>query len=332
MNYIVFDLEWNQCPGGRAGEHPRMPFEIIEIGAVRLDEEFKLTGEFRRLVKPKLYTKLHRYIKDILSYDEEVLKSEGVPFKEACSDFLEWCDEGSEDGYLFCTWGPSDLHTLQNNMDFYNMPRMKFPLRFYDVQQIYAEKYSRTHSVCKLEKAIDYLNLNEDRPYHAAINDAYYTARVMQDGGLGDFEEKYVYDTYRHPKKSNQNIHDFHDGIFEEILGEYGSKKDALSDKHVTDIRCSHCGKKTNKIIKMFQLNNTTCLGVGKCFKHGRMLSTVKFRPASDSMDTIFVVKKVVPINKSRFNEVKKRRTVIAEKKRERDRKYRERKMDSDEI
>ena len=34
MNYIIFDLEWNQCCGGRDMENPRMPFEIIEIGAV----------------------------------------------------------------------------------------------------------------------------------------------------------------------------------------------------------------------------------------------------------------------------------------------------------
>ncbi|MBO4591124.1 MAG: exonuclease domain-containing protein [Eubacterium sp.] len=330
MNYIVFDLEWNQSPGGRAGEHPRMPFEIIEIGAVRLDDSFSLTGEFRRLVKPKLYTKLHKYIKDILSYDEEVLKEEGVSFKDACTDFLEWCGEGSNDGYFFCSWGPSDLHTLQNNMDFYNMEKMDFPLRFYDVQQIYAEKYSKTHSVCKLEKAIEHLKLNEDRPYHAAINDAYYTARVMQDGGLGDITEKYVYDTYRHPKRKSQNIHDFHDGIFEEILGEYGTKKEALSDKHVTDIRCAVCGKKTTNIIKTFQINNTTCMGVGKCYKHGRMLSTLKLRPASDSSDSVFVVKKVIPINKTRFKEIRVKKDVIAEKKREKDRKYKERKLESD--
>lgn len=36
MNYIVFDLEWNQCPYGKDKENQR-PFEIIEIGAVKLN-------------------------------------------------------------------------------------------------------------------------------------------------------------------------------------------------------------------------------------------------------------------------------------------------------
>ena len=37
MNYIVFDLEWNQCPGGKEKENKKLPFEIIQIGAVKLD-------------------------------------------------------------------------------------------------------------------------------------------------------------------------------------------------------------------------------------------------------------------------------------------------------
>ena len=32
MNYIVFDLEWNQSPGGRYRENPKLPFEILQAG------------------------------------------------------------------------------------------------------------------------------------------------------------------------------------------------------------------------------------------------------------------------------------------------------------
>ena len=243
MSYIVFDLEWNQSPNGHAGEHPRMPFEIIEIGAVRLDDKYNLTGEFSRLIKPKLYTKFHKYIKDILNYDEEKLMKEGIPFKEACQEFLDWCGENDKD-YVFCTWGPSDLSYLQNNMDFYKMKKLEYPLKFYDIQQIYAAKYTKTGEICKLEKAVKKLKLKEDRPFHAAINDAYYTAKVLQQGKLGRIEDKYVYDTYRHPKKRGDSIHDFHNGILEEILGEYDSKSAALADKRVTDIRCVKCGSR----------------------------------------------------------------------------------------
>ena len=39
MNYIILDLEWNQCPQGKARENPRIPFEIVEIGAIKLNEK-----------------------------------------------------------------------------------------------------------------------------------------------------------------------------------------------------------------------------------------------------------------------------------------------------
>ena len=49
MNYIVFDLEWNQGDTGQ--EEPGIPFEIIEIGAVKLDQEGRVAGKFSQLVK-----------------------------------------------------------------------------------------------------------------------------------------------------------------------------------------------------------------------------------------------------------------------------------------
>ena len=55
MNYIVFDLEWNQNPDGRRHPDSRLPFEIIEIGAVRLNEKLEITGTFQQLIRPKVY-------------------------------------------------------------------------------------------------------------------------------------------------------------------------------------------------------------------------------------------------------------------------------------
>ena len=46
MNYIVFDLEWNQCPDGKEKEIKDMPFEIIEIGAVKLDSQRRVIDTF----------------------------------------------------------------------------------------------------------------------------------------------------------------------------------------------------------------------------------------------------------------------------------------------
>ena len=56
-DYIVLDLEWNQALKGR--ELKDMPFEIIEIGAVRLDENKNETDSFDMLIHPREYKTMH---------------------------------------------------------------------------------------------------------------------------------------------------------------------------------------------------------------------------------------------------------------------------------
>ena len=36
MNYIVFDLEWNQNPSGKKTRNDRLPFEIIAVSYTHL--------------------------------------------------------------------------------------------------------------------------------------------------------------------------------------------------------------------------------------------------------------------------------------------------------
>ena len=176
MNYIVMDLEWNQSYNGHMGEHPRMPFEIIEIGAVKVDKNLNIIDEYSSLIKPKIYKKLHSKIRTILNYDEDDL-SLGRGFKEVCSEFLDWCGKD----YIFCTWGPMDLTELQTNMDFYYMDKLPRPLKFLNLQSIYASVTNTSgipQSMSKLEKAVSEMNIPENEPFHTALNDARYTALV----------------------------------------------------------------------------------------------------------------------------------------------------------
>ena len=51
MNYIVFDLEWNQSASGKRFVNKKIPFEIIEIGAVKV-ENGEITDRFSSFVNP----------------------------------------------------------------------------------------------------------------------------------------------------------------------------------------------------------------------------------------------------------------------------------------
>ena len=56
MNYIVFDLEFNQPfnfkTGAKTYLNPKCPFEIIQIGAVKLNDNFEITDSFNGLIRP----------------------------------------------------------------------------------------------------------------------------------------------------------------------------------------------------------------------------------------------------------------------------------------
>jgi len=324
VNYIVFDLEWNQSPYGQSGEHPRMPFEIIEIGAVKLNDRFEIISEYTSLIKPKLYKKLHRSIRAMLNYTEEDLKN-GKSFKEACTEFLEWCGED----YGFCTWGASDLYYLQSNMDFYYMDKLDFPLKFYNIQQIYADIYDEEGRISKLEKACSELGIPEDEPFHAAINDAKYTAKVMAKIHPEDLDERYTFDIYRHPKRKEDEIIAKHAGILERISAEYPSKQDAMNDNDLLVIRCAKCGRKCFKKVKWFQNGSNASMAVGRCVYHGYMNSKIKYKSAGDSDSNIFVVKKTERTGRKGYEEMKRRQIELREKrkqKRHREKKSKEKK------
>ena len=312
MNYIVFDLEWNQSPYGQSGEHPRMPFEIIEIGAVKLNDDLKITDEYVSLIRPKLYKRLHRSIKPMLNYDEEDLKN-GKPFKEACKEFLDWCGED----YVFCTWGASDLFYLQSNMDFYYMEKLEFPLKYYNIQQIYADLFDEEGKISKLEKACGELEIPEVEPFHSAVNDARYTARVLAKIRPDDLEERYTFDIYRHPKKKEEEIVAKHAGVLEKISSEYDSKQIAMEDKDLLVIKCAKCGRRCARKIKWYQSGSNTSVAVGRCIYHGYMLSRIKLKSAGGSDDNVFALKRTEKVDKKTVEEVRNRQVELREKRKQ---------------
>ena len=88
MEYVVVDFEWNQSPYGKNTSNKRLPFEIIEIGAVKLDEELNKISSFDRLIRPEVYLKLHKAIEKMLPITMRDLQK-GKSFTEAVYDFLQ---------------------------------------------------------------------------------------------------------------------------------------------------------------------------------------------------------------------------------------------------
>lgn len=311
MKYIVFDLEWNQSAYGRSAEHPNLPFEIIEIGAVKLNHKYQLESEFRELITPKVYRRLHHTIRKMLSYDETELRQDGHPFPEVCKRFLDWCGKDS----VFCTWGMSDLFYLQNNMDFYGMEMLPYPVCYYNIQQIYADKYDPNHMICKLEKAVEALGLPEDEPFHAAISDARYTAKVLAAAKLGNIKKKYTIDLYQRPKQAADIINDRHDNVIDYISVEYPTRQLAMEDAGVSEILCPKCGKPTTPMVSWFSNARDSEMAIGKCGRHGFAEGRIRFRQAGADDDAVFAVKRITRTTQEGYESLMARQAELREKK-----------------
>ncbi len=60
MNYIIFDLEFNQQPPDiKSDQKPELMFEIIQIGALKLDNNLNTVSTFNSFVKPTVHKMLH---------------------------------------------------------------------------------------------------------------------------------------------------------------------------------------------------------------------------------------------------------------------------------
>lgn len=284
MNYIVFDLEWNQsCE--RREKDCGIPFEIVEIGAVKLNEKKEIIDRYSQVIRPQIYPIIHFMTTKIVHIDKEELDA-GRPFPEVAEEFLKWCGKNS----MFCIWGTLDLTELQRNLCYYGMDEItKGPLPFYDIQKLFSIAYEDKKVRRTLEFAVDYLEIKKDIPFHRAFSDAYYTARVFQY--INDKEvEKYIsYDVFITPTNKRQEVHKVFPTYSKYISREFKDKMEAIADKEVNSTRCYLCGRRTKKNIKWFSVNGKHYYSLSYCKKHGFLKGKARMKRADDGL--IYVVK-----------------------------------------
>ena len=226
MNYIIFDLEWNQSANGKQYSLDDMPFEIIEIGSVKLDEHFQITDSFEKIIKPQVYMELHYAVRDMLHLDRHELM-EGESFKSAATDFFAWCGKDP----VFCTWGSLDLVELQRNVKHFGVDyTFKKPLLYYDVQKLFSIQFQDGRQRLSLEHAVNMLDMKEDSGYHRAINDAEYTADLFKKLDMNLIGKFFSIDTYNIPSTRGAEVYLNFGNYGKYVSIGFPTREDAMSD------------------------------------------------------------------------------------------------------
>ncbi len=183
MYYIVCDFEFNQAYDfeldQKTKSNPVCPFEIIQIGAVKLSEDFEEVGEFNILIKPTLYPKLNPYVSKLTGITEDSFNDcNAKSFDEGIKMFADFC---GKDRPVLCVWGKNDVSTLFKNIEFNETKDVNLPIEYINIQEYASRKlkhYSGTH--IGLRRAIEQLNIDLGISYHDALNDAKYTAEIFK--------------------------------------------------------------------------------------------------------------------------------------------------------
>jgi len=179
IRYVVVDLEWNQYPKWVrtpvSKDGVTMPHEIIQIGAVKVDEQFRVVDTFVEGVCLQGRRRLSKHVARVIQKTQEEI-DQGESFPVAFAHFSDW----SADAERFITWGTDDIRVFQNNLAYYGMSELDAGL-WYDAQMIYARQVRGDSVQTALSKAAETMGVYEDVQYHDALADAYITVSVCRE-------------------------------------------------------------------------------------------------------------------------------------------------------
>lgn len=199
MNYIVFDLEFNMFFKFKEGDlaNPELKNEIIQIGAVKLNEALETVSTFDLIIKPVIYRRMNPYVKRKTNINTSRV-GQGTPFGKAIESFHAWVGDDS----VLCSWGHDDILALRDNCLFFGFDAFPFN-KFINIQQIYMTMGTLTKQP-SLESAVESLEIEIGTPFHDALSDALYTADIFRK--IYDFSSDVIVDWERTQKENEEKI------------------------------------------------------------------------------------------------------------------------------
>ena len=227
MQYVVMDLEWNNT---YAKKRAGFINEIIEIGAVKLDENLNTVDTFSCIIRSQIGRKLRGSVKKLTNLTNDDISS-GMPFTKAFSVFRKWIGTNET---VVLTWGDSDIRVLIENYSYLNGIRTIPFLNYYCDLQRYFQKNRSEHpdQQTGLINAAQAVGIDPELyTHHRALGDSLLTADI--------FEIIYNEETFRKEVKVCDN--EYYDRLLfkAKVIKNIDSP---LIDKKRLEHYCDSCG------------------------------------------------------------------------------------------
>lgn len=283
MNYIVVDLEWNQAMSSKSSVFNKLPIklrgEIIEIGAVKLDENMQPADEFTIDVKPVYFKRMHYKVKKLTGFDKERL-AKGYSFRDAFEKFREWCGED----VTFLTWGCDDRGIMEQNIIIHDLD-WDWIADWINLQLIYNMQTDGDKNQKSLATAMEHFNIEQTRVAHDALGDAYNTALVCTKldiaQGLAQYEDaSRMLSLHTHKQQSGENKGP--EPLEHLVFPGYISKSEAFADSELINLPCPECSKELS-CQRWINQGDQRYMNIYTCPDCGSYLLRLKFRKHEDN-------------------------------------------------
>ena len=173
-NFVVFDLEWNSdFQHNRldyCGQRQKFAGEIIQIGAVRLDNGEK----FSLVTRPRIFRILSDEISKLTGLTQKQI-DDAIDIRDALQKFLQWCGKDC----VLLQWTDVDVAVLKENLYFNGLDE-SFPKNSYDLQAMFRQQFAPEKLHSSLAEAVAFFKIPQILSYHDALADAVYTAKVAE--------------------------------------------------------------------------------------------------------------------------------------------------------
>ncbi|MCY9658675.1 exonuclease domain-containing protein [Paenibacillus chondroitinus] len=172
MDYIILDIEFN----GRKFASD-LPMEVIEIGAVRLNNSLQPVDEFSSLIKPVYFSKLNGFIKKKTGIPQEDIDG-AAGFRSVIADFISWLNRSET--FLLVTWGGEDLKRIVFDTRMHKLDDAYWMnANYFDLLKGFIRYKNVTNDV-SVEAALLDLQIEAEGSAHRALDDARMTSLVFK--------------------------------------------------------------------------------------------------------------------------------------------------------
>ena len=278
ISYIVMDLEWNQPMSSKSSVFNYLPIhlrgEIIQIGAVKLNDDWTPGEEFQIDVHPVYFRKMHYKVKKLTGIDAQQLSS-AVGFKEAFRQFRSFCGEDC----TFLTWGYDDKGIMEQNIIIHDLD-WDWIRGWVNLQMIYNMQTEGDKNQKALSTAMEHFGIEQTRVAHNALGDAYNTALVCSHldmpEGLANYAAAARILSMRKAKAEAEG--DEGPAPVEHLtFTGFANRNAAFDSEALTEVRCPECGQ-SMALRRWVNQGDRRYMTLAHCEAHGDFLIRVKLK------------------------------------------------------